>query len=62
LYEALGFVLNRMEYLVETFSSRQVADRKLIQAGHAALIDARPRPEEIERLKSRDRQTDLFAG
>lgn len=62
LYEALGLVLNRLEYLVDTFSSRPHADRKLIQAGHAALIDARPRPEDIERLEHRDRQTDLFAG
>ena len=61
LYDALGYVLNRMDALVERYSGQQHVDRKLLQAAHAAMIDARPRQEDFDRLKNRNRQRDLFS-
>lgn len=60
LYDALGLVLNRLEHLTSMVGYRLAADQRLLQYGHAALIDARPTPEQMEQLKERDRQLDLF--
>ena len=62
LYDALGIALNRLEHLASHYGSGYsgVIDRRILQQGHAALIDARPSPATVAALRERDRQLNLF--
>jgi len=64
LYDALGIALNRLEHLASVNGSGYsgVIDRRILQQGHAALIDARPSPGSVAALRERDRQLNLFGS
>ena len=58
---ALGYAVNRLEYLAGMTGVPEV-DRRIIQRGHGALISSRPTLAEVEALLApENRQTDLFA-
>ena len=60
LYDALGYALNRLEHLAGLLSSAPHLDRRILQRGYAALIEARPTEQQVAQLRERDRQLDLF--
>jgi hypothetical protein len=60
LRASLAAALHRLEYVQQQWGNGEWATSPILAAGHAAMIDARPRPEEVEQLKQRDRQMDMF--
>jgi len=60
LYASLGAALHRLEYIQQQWGNGEWSTSPILMAGHAAMIDARPRPEEVEQLKHRNLQMDLF--
>jgi len=65
LLEALKAMTARLEYLAgesgDCTGYTRKLDSGLLQQAHAAMIDSRPREEELEGLLHRNLQLDLFA-